>query len=118
MVTMMLYTRRQMYGPQNRLIEAKAWVDRLEKMLRTSRQQAALLPASQVMHVDFDEFMKEPKRTIEQVLAFANVELNDVSRKAIEAHLQQHTRDLHGRIDYCFEDIGLSEGELRERFAQ
>ena len=117
MVTMMLYVSRMLYTPDRRHAEAKAWVDRLEQMLRDSREQVRHLPKGQVIDVHFDEFMKEPQRTIEQVLAFANVEFDDKSRQAITEHLQHNIRYRYGRIDYCFEDIGISEGELKERFS-
>jgi len=117
MVTMILYTSRHVYKPVRLREEAHAWVDRLEKMLRDSQQQALLLPKERVMNVSFDDFMKDPKDTIAQVLAFAELEYDDISRQAVEAHLQSHTRDRYGKIDYRFEDIGISEGELKERFS-
>jgi hypothetical protein len=114
---MILYTSRHVYKPARLREEANAWVDRLETMLRSSQEQAKRLPAGQVMHVNFDDFMSHPAHTIEQVLEFADVGYDDSSRKAVEAHLQQHTRDRHGRIDYRFEDLGLNEAKIRERFA-
>lgn len=118
MVTMMLYISRQIYKPSRLHAEARAWVDRLEQMVRDSREHARHLPKGQVIDVYFDEFMKEPLRTIERVLAFADVEFDSKSRQAITDHLQHHPRDRYGRIEYRFEDFGLNEGELKERFRE
>lgn len=117
MVTMMLYASRQIYKPARLKQEAAAWVDRLEQMLRRSREQAARIPASCILNIHFDEFMASPKRTIEKVCEFAQIELDAHSEQAVNRHLESHTRDRYGRIDYRFEDIGLDEAEIKERFS-
>lgn len=116
MITMMLYSSRQVYKPTRLKEEARAWLDRLEQMLRRSEEQAARIPAEQLLHVNFDEFMADPQAMIRRIANFANISLDEASWQAINAHLQSHTRDRHGKIDYRFEDIGLSEGEVKERF--
>lgn len=117
MITMMLYASRQVYKPARLKEEANAWVDRLEKMLRRSREQAARIPASRILNVNFDAFMAAPKRTIQQVCDFSEVELDATSEQALNKHLQSHARDRYGKIDYRFEDIGLNAGEIKERFS-
>jgi len=120
MITMILYTSRQVYRPTRLKEEARAWVDRLEQMLRSSQQQAQAIATGprgqQLFHVYFDRFMANPEQTIRDVCSFAEVPLDEHSRAAISAHLQSHIRDRHGKIDYRFEDLGLIEAELRERF--
>jgi len=116
-VTMILYGSRQVYRPTRLREEASAWVDRLEQMLRRSREQAKLLPPAQVMDVHFDAFMKNSTKTVRDILDFAEVPFSSDSEAALKAHLESHTRDLHGRIDYRFEDLGLNEAEIRERFS-
>lgn len=117
MITMMLYSSRQVYKPRRLKEEAQAWVERLEQMLRRSEIQAAGIPADRLFRVDFDEFMADPRSMIRRIAAFAEVPLDESSWQAIENHLGSHTRDRHGRIDYRFEDLGLDENALRERFA-
>jgi hypothetical protein len=117
MITMILYTSRQVYRPSRLQEEARAWVDRLEQMLRRSEQQAAAIPDSKILHISFDTFMDHPEKTVERICEFAQVELNADSRLAIQRHLANSTRDRHGRIDYCFESLGLDENEIRTRFA-
>lgn len=117
MITMMLYSSRQVYKPTRLKEEARAWVDRLEQMLRRSEEQAARIPDSQLFRVNFNDFMSDPQAMIRRIADFTQTPLDDASWQAIKAHLQSHTRDRHGKIDYRFEDLGLNEGELKERFS-
>jgi hypothetical protein len=117
MITMILYASRQVYRPTRLREESRAWVDRLEGMLRRSQQQAQRLSPSQVLDIHFDEFMADPLNTIRQIQQFADIEIDDQSQRAIRTYLDHNTRDRHGRIDYHFEDLGLDEAEIKERFA-
>lgn len=117
MITMMSYTSRQVYKPIRLREEARAWVDRLEQMLRRSQEQVRRIPEASVLHVDFNAFMDDAAGTVRRVCEFAEVELDVASQAAVRAHLQGNVRDRYGRIDYRFEDLGLDEGEIRERFA-
>jgi len=116
MATMMLYLSRQMYKPIRLREAAQAWVDRLEQMLRDSQAQAARIPRSQLFPVPFQRLMAEPEAMLEDIATFAGLELDPASRKAITTHLKSHGRNRHGKIEYHFEDLGLREGEVRERF--
>jgi hypothetical protein len=117
MITMMSYASRQVYKPIRLREEARAWVDRLEQMLRRSQEQVRRIPASSLFHVDFNAFMQDAEGTVRRVCEFAEVELDAASEAAVRSHLQGNVRDRHGRIDYRFEDLGLDEGEIKERFA-
>jgi len=117
MITMMSYASRQVYEPTRLQAEARDWVDRLELMLRRSQEQAKRIPASSIHHVQFDELITEPEGTVRRICDFAGVELDAASGAAVRGYLQSHVRDPYGRIDYRFEDLGLIEGEIRERFA-
>lgn len=116
MITMILYTSRQVYRPRRLREEARAWVDRLEQMLRRSQQQAASIAGDRILHLSFYAFMEKPESTLESVGEFAQIDLDALSRQAIQRHLASNARDRHGRIDYCFESLGLDEAEIRARF--
>jgi len=117
MITMILYSTRQVYSTIDRTRLAKHWVDRLESMLRTSEEQAAQLPADQVIHVDFEDFMLDQRETVLRVLEFADIEVDARARTALDTMLQRNTRGRNGRIDYRFSDFDLDEDEIRERFS-
>jgi len=116
LLTMVIYARRICYRDLDPAAEARVWVDRLERMLRDSLEQADRLPTEQILDIRFEEFIKDPVQTVERVLAFAAVDLDRSSREAIHTHLASHTRARHGRVAYEFEDLGLDPDELRERF--
>jgi hypothetical protein len=117
MITMMSYASRQVYQPVRLREQAREWVDRLEQMLRRSQAQARHIPASSILNIHFNEFMLDPALTVRQICEFAELDLDAASEAAVHAYLQSNTRDRFGRIDYRFEDLGLDEGEIRERFA-
>lgn len=117
MITMISYSSRQVYEPIRLRQEARAWVDRLEQMLRRSQEQVRRIPAASLINVDFNEFMADAAGTVRRICEFADVELDAESEAAVRLHLLGNVRDRHGRIDYRFEDLGLNEDEIRERFA-
>lgn len=116
MITMMLYASRQVYKPTRLKEEARAWLDRLEQMLRRSQEQAERIPDRSILHIHFDEFMAHPQDIIQQVVDFADVEIDPLSSSALAAYLASHVRDRYGKVEYHFEDIGLHEEEVKERF--
>jgi hypothetical protein len=117
MITMILYTSRQVYRPLRLREEARAWVDRLEQMLRRSQQQASTIPADKIFQVPFDALMRNPLKTIDAICEFSRIDLDSRSRRAIQRHLASSKRDRYGRIDYRFEDLGLDYEDIRARFA-
>jgi hypothetical protein len=117
MITMVLYSTRLAYSSIDRTRLAKHWVDRLESMLRASEEQAAQLPADQVIDVDFEDFMLDQRETVMRVLEFAGIDADAPTRTALDTVLQQNARDKNGRIDYRFSDFDLDENEIRERFS-
>jgi hypothetical protein len=117
MITMVLYTSRQVYHPLRLKQEARSWVERLEQMLRSCMEQRARLSSNQLLNIDFTNFMADQKGTIRNIMGFADLEMTHSSQTAIDELLATNVRDKHGRIDYHFEDLGLDEGEIRERFS-
>ena len=117
LITMILYARRACYRHNDVTAEARAWVDRLEQMLRDSLAQGERLPAGRVIDVEFDAFVADPTGTAARVLAFAGVEVDGPTGAALEAYHRANPRDRHGRIEYDFEALGLDAGEVGERLA-
>jgi hypothetical protein len=89
-------------------------------MLRASLAQADRLPPGCTLDVRFDDFVREPAKTVEQVLAFAGVdagaEFDAVARERVREHLRAYDGSRRERFAYRFEDLGLDRDELRERF--
>lgn len=116
LITMLLYGTRLAWSPDRIKEEARAWVDRLEQMLRRSEEQLRRFPSGQVYYVHFDALMRAPEHEVRKIADFAELTLDKGSQEAISRHLSSHTRGRHGTIEYSFSELGLSEGEVRERF--
>jgi hypothetical protein len=120
LATMITYTRRACYRDLDPAREGRAWADRLEQMLRASLEQADRLPPGCTLDVRFDDFVRDPAKTVEQVLAFAGTdrgaEVDAAAREGVREHLPAHDASRGERFAYRFEDLGLDRDELRERF--
>lgn len=117
MVTMILYASRLTRDYGRLRDDAAVMIDRLEQMLRRSREQVARLDPRQVHWVDFKAFMADPVQTVQEVAAFADVELSATSLDAVKAHQAARGRHRLGRIDYHLEDLGVDMQALHSRFA-
>jgi len=93
----------------------RTWAAAIERMLRANVEGRRHLPAAQVMDVRFDEYMKDVFGTVERVFAFCGEPLEGEVRANVRAFLDANPKGKHGTIDYRLEDLGLDEGELRER---
>jgi hypothetical protein len=120
LATMITYTRRACYRDLDPAREGRAWAVRLEQMLRASLEQADRLPPGCTLDVRFDDFVREPAKTVEQVLAFAGAdrgaEVDVAARERVREHVPAHDASRSERFAYRFEDLGLDRDELRERF--
>jgi hypothetical protein len=89
-------------------------------MLRASLEQADRLPPGCTLDVRFDDFVRDPTKTVEQVLAFAGADMAaDLDASALEGvreRLRADDASPRDRFSYRFEDLGLDREELRERF--
>ena len=45
------------------------------------------------------------------------LDLSQLARRRMQAHVDLHPRDRHGRHEYGAQGFGLTDGEIRERFA-
>ena len=120
LATMITYTRRVGYRDLDPAQEGRAWASRLEQMLRASLEQADRLPPGCTLDVRFDDFVRDPAKTVEQVLAFGGADLaadlDASARERVGEHQRVHDASRRDRFTYRFEDLGLDRDELRERF--
>jgi len=100
------------------------WAARIEDLLRGAVDAAERVPADQLMHVRFDDFMGDDVATVERVLAFASHPLTAQSRTAIARYQDANPRGKHGTVRYDLATFGLDAAERRralsfynERFA-
>jgi hypothetical protein len=118
LATMITYTRRVCYRDLDPATEGRAWAERLEQMLRASLEQADRLPPGSTLDVRFDDFVRDPAKTVGQVLAFAGAGAGfaATARERVHERLRSEGESRPERFVYRFEDLGLDRDELRERF--
>ena len=77
----------------------------------------ASLPADRFLDVDFADTVKQPMAIIENIYAFAGMELTDSTRSAIELWRRQNRREKRAPHDYSLSQFGFSEDQLKQDYA-
>ncbi|MEJ6011679.1 sulfotransferase [Novosphingobium aquae] len=102
-------------------IEERAWQMGLAETEKWARAIGRAEPvreahASQVLDVIHTDFHRDPMGTVEQVYAFAGLELSDKVRADMAVRIEEKPELAHGPHRYSLEDFGLSAGLVREIF--
>lgn len=112
------------HGDRNRRIEVEAdgladyWIDRIERLLRTAVRDAAVIPDSQRVDVEFSEFMDDDLAMAQRILSEAGLGESDKSAKAMGEYLDGNPRGKDGRIVYDLRaDFGIEPDSLYERYS-
>lgn len=94
------------------------WVDRMERMLRSYVRDRHLVPADQLVELQFQQIVGDDIAAAVHVLERAGLPAGEDSVADIEHYMATHPRGRNGRVVYDLEgDFGIDAGELRERFA-
>lgn len=67
--------------------------------------------------ISYSEFVANPLPQVEQMYDALDMEFSTAARAAMVQHTEVHKKDRFGSHSYGLEEWGLSDGELRERFA-
>lgn len=93
------------------------WLDLIDDLLDAAQRDRDLLPAAQSLDVRFHEFMADEWTMLERAYEVADQPLDEPTRAALRAYLDDHGRNRHGRLVYDLADFGYDEADLRARFA-
>jgi Sulfotransferase family len=116
--TMMAYAARLQYQRVDPDFVIDYWADRVERLLRASVRDRALLPSDRTVDVLFHEFMADDMGTVERIYVTAGRPLTADARAAMERFAVTHPRGRHGQVRYDLRaDFGVEPEALRERFA-
>jgi Sulfotransferase family len=118
--TMLAYVARAYTEHVDLLAVGRYWSARVEDLLRASVRDAPFVPAGQVFHVRFHEFMADEVTMVKRVYAFAEQPLTGDALRAVTSFKATNPRGRLGRIAYHLEDFGLDPRERRQalRFYQ
>jgi len=79
-------------------------------------RQQGLIPAEQVLDLQFRDFITRPMETVRRVYDFLAIELSDEAASRMQAHLDENPSDKYGKHSHRFSDTGLRSEEWRERY--
>ncbi|RNL79686.1 sulfotransferase family protein [Nocardioides marmorisolisilvae] len=117
MATMVAYTARMHRTPVPVERIGAYWADRIELMLGSLVRDRDVLDPERSVDIRFADFMADDLATARSVVELSGEPVTAEAEAAMQAYLDGHQRDRHGRIDYRAEDLGLDEDDLRQRFS-
>ena len=75
------------------------------------------MPDDRFIDVRYAHLMQDPLGTIAGIYAQLGLELTGETANRMRAHLEARPKGRHGAREYHFEDLGVGEAEMREKFA-
>jgi hypothetical protein len=96
---------------------AREWSDYILDGLDRSvdAREDGTVPDTQIVDVQFAEFMADPFATVSTIYDHFGIELTESAEAAMGSFYADHSGESLGKHSYRFADTGLDEGELRER---
>ena len=117
MIAMITYSARMHRSPVPVEQIANYWIDRLEQMLNALVRDRDTIGPQRSIDIRFDDFLVNELGTAEQVYDLAGEPFTEEARTAIADYLAGHQRGRLGSVETSCEMFGLTEDDLRERFA-
>jgi hypothetical protein len=117
MIAMITYSARMHRCPVPVEDIAASWIDRLDDMLSALVRDRDTIGPDRSIDVRFNDFMTDERGVAEQVYGLAGEPFTDQARTAIADYLAGHQRGRLGNVETSYEMFGLTEGDLRARFA-
>ena len=82
---------------------------------RRAAREKGIVPADQVLDVQYEAFMADPFGTIRSIYHHLDSELTPEVEDRMRAFLAENQADKHGGHHYSFADTGLDAGEIRDK---
>ncbi|EUA03771.1 hypothetical protein I547_2380 [Mycobacterium kansasii 824] len=117
MMAMITYSARMHRSPVPVAEIAAYWVDRLDRMLTALVRDRDTIGPRRSIDIRFDDFMANEFGVAGQVYALAGEPFDEPARTAITGYLAGHRRGRLGNVETSCEMFGLTEEDLRARFA-
>ncbi|MCV7122072.1 sulfotransferase family protein [Mycobacterium lacus] len=117
MIAMITYSARMHRSPVPVERIADYWIERLERMLIALIGDRDTIGPDRSIDVRFDDFMANEFGVAERVYALAGEPFTEAVRTATADYLSGHRRGRLGSVETSCAMFGLTEGNLRARFA-
>jgi Sulfotransferase family len=117
MIAMITYSARMHRSPVPVEQIAGYWVDRLERMLNALIRDRDTIGPQRSIDIRFDDFLANELGVAERVYDLAGEPFTNQARAAIADYLAGHQRGRLGNVETSCQMFGLTEDDLRARFA-
>jgi hypothetical protein len=117
MIAMITYSARMHRSPVPVEQIADSWIDRLDQMLTALVRDRDAIGPQRSIDMRFNDFMADEPGAAERVYALAGEPFTDEARTAVAGYLAGHQRGRLGNVETSYEMFGLTEDDLRSRFA-
>jgi len=92
------------------------WADRWAKALERFLRVRDTAPADQFLDISYEQLIKAPLETVEEVYRFLGIGLSPEARSRMAAFLQRHPQNKHGKHRYSLSEFGLNAEAEAARF--
>jgi hypothetical protein len=92
--------------------EVELWAEGIERAMAVRRQHP-----DRYVDVYFSDFATRPMETIRSIYARCGLTLSDGAAAAMQRWLAENPQHKHGEHKYSLEGTGVSEDDIRRRFA-
>ena len=117
MIAMIAYSARMHRSPVPVEQIADSWIDRLDQMLTALVRDRDTIGPQRSIDMRFNDFMADEPGAAERVYALAGEPFTEEARTAVAGYLAGHQRGRLGNVETSYEMFGLTEDDLRSRFA-
>jgi hypothetical protein len=117
MIAMITYSARMHRSPVPVEQIANSWMDRLGQMLTALVRDRDTIGPQRSIDIRFDDFMADELGAAQRVYALADEPFTDEARTTVAGYLAGHRRGRLGSVATSYEMFGLTEDDLRARFA-
>ncbi len=88
----------------------------LARKVESSLKQREQLDAARILDIQFNDFVGDPLATVNTIYEHFKLPMTAAAKQRIEAYAAEHPMGKHGKHEYDFDEFGLSEQMILDRF--
>ena len=96
---------------------ARAWLDKCAHAVEVGEKGRAAFPDRSWFDLPYAELVDDPVGAVERIYVHFGLDLSQLARRRMQARVDAHPQDRFGTHEYDAGRFGLTDGEIRERFA-
>lgn len=88
----------------------------LVKCMQSAMQQREAMDANRFIDIQFNDFINDSMGVARSIYQHFGLELSSETEAAMQAHVDAHPMNKHGKHDYALEQYGLTEQQVLDAF--